>query len=135
MTTRLLEIAEELKKNYLNKADAEAEIYSASKNLEDLLVQIIPEGGWPGKNDTERKAARDKAELENVGCQKANEKLKNKRIVMIAIDGINTGLEAERRALEWQIRADLVARMPVTAEKSTQPETAAFDAVQDEMPF
>lgn len=111
MATRLLEIAEALGKLYRDKAQDELLLWKREKDLAERTTAIVPEGGWPGKNDSERKAAQLKALADDQVLKNIDELQMVTRSKIATASGEIAALEAERRAMEWEIRDQMVRAM------------------------
>jgi hypothetical protein len=80
------------------------EIDAHNRCIDEQKVKLIPEGGWPGKNDTERKASELKMLAENEELTQmvlAKREIENKQTVMEADLALFT---EERRGIEFAVR-------------------------------
>jgi hypothetical protein len=109
--------------------------WEVDQNIAGRMVAIIPEGGWPGKNEAERNAARDKAVLEDayLGEQKA-QRYELKSFEAVLTGGI-AALDAERRALEWSIRERLVDQYGPQVTEGAEPVDNAVEQESEEAIF
>lgn len=97
----------------LSQLDRQLAIYKLNLDhaIEDIAgraLAITPDGGWPGKNEGERKTASDKAFAADETIQKL---LDLKRVAednVISTQAQIDALEDERRALEWTVKATYV---------------------------
>lgn len=139
-TTRLIEIAKRLIELYNQRGAQSLRLWHAEQDLELRQVALIPAEGWPGKNEGERKTAQTKAYKSDDVCEKIEAQIARHKTEVSTTDAEIAGLEAERRALEWEIRGELVkALQREHLEYSGPVEETAFDeALQsqlDELPF
>lgn len=135
--TRLVEIGLTLGELYKTAAGQRHQDWQCSQGNERRKVELTPAEGWPGKNDKERKAAEEKAYLEDEILQKGLADLAEIKVKLAAIEGEIQALEAERRALEWGIRSQMVsalAQARVDTNGRGDPAERAFDdAIQTEL--
>jgi hypothetical protein len=110
-TTRIVEIAVELAKKYQERAQVAVKEWQIHQDAEARKLFLIPPEGWPGKNQEQRDAARDKAFAEDEAISSIMDAQSAIRQETILLDGEIQALEAERRSLEWAIRARLVAAL------------------------
>ncbi len=104
MKNRLFEIGKELGDIAQQRAQLYKQITDAEKETKKREVDLIPEGGWPGSNDMQRKAFETKAKesdtllltlRSNVDLLKENlDELGLKRDILMS----------ERDAYQWTIR-------------------------------
>jgi hypothetical protein len=147
-TTRLIEIATILNAAYTKRAELSLKQWQLEHDLESRQLYLAPSEGWPGKNEAERKLAQAKTYQMDEACRKIEAQIAEVRQACAGIDASVSGLEAERRALEWEIRGELVKVLQQNhVEYSGQVEDFAFDTatqlqldqaafnVQDELPF
>lgn len=93
---RLFEIAEELKHNAISRIDYRRKLQAIERDMKAYERQMIPEGGWPGKNADERKAAELSA--------KAN-------------DGQLYGYEIQRQTVQFNLDNDELHRDELIEER------------------
>ncbi len=134
-TTRLIEIAKQLTKDYTDRMSANLRLWQWEKDLEARQTAMIQPEGWPGSNKEAREDARTKAYQADETCQKIEVQIVTLRRLIAATDAEIAGLEAERRALEWEIRGELVKALQLNhLEYSGAVEETAFDeAAQAEL--
>jgi hypothetical protein len=126
-STRMIEIAAQLGHCYAKKSELSLKIAVAQKLDAELQVRSTPAEGWPGKNAEERKLAAERAGMENAHIAE------QRGIIAMAeaeLSGLQAGidsLEAERRALEWEVRSVLALALSGKQEVKGNPENTAFD--------
>ena len=131
---RMLTIAEALGAYYRERAGLSLREHQLDQDAEARRVYMTPVEGWPGKNAEQRDTARLAAELQDETLQKIAAELAEIKADASRDDAIVASLEAERRALEWQIRARLVDALSanrIQTDGDAKVEYAAFDAVID----
>lgn len=132
-TTRLLEIAAQLAATYARKAEKAISLANANRDLELALLTITPAEGWPGKNAEERKLASERAAADNQTVIILRGIIREQENELTAIQAGIDGLEAERRALEWEIRAQLAwAVRGQQNEPGVPVDYSAFDDVSQD---
>lgn len=137
---RLTEIAQQLGKLYRDRAVDEMLLAKREVDERERKVLLIPDGGWPGKNEAERKAAESVALAGDEILKNIAELQKNTRNVLARGRGEIEALEAERRALEWEIRQALATAMQGKLDETTHrlEEASGIDVMldtADEIPF
>jgi len=128
--TRLVEIGLTLGDLYKASAERRHQDWQCSQGNERRKVELTPAEGWPGKNDKERKAAEEKAYLEDEILQKGLADLAQIKVKLAQLEGEISALEAERRALEWGVRSQMVsalAQARVDTNGRGEPAERAFD--------
>lgn len=131
-TTRMIEIAASLGHCYTKKSELTVRLDVARKELDAELLRITPAEGWPGKNAEERKLNADRAAMENTRAAEQRAIIaKTEGELSGLLAGID-GLEAERRALEWEVRAALALALSGKQETQGNAENTAFDDAQDD---
>jgi hypothetical protein len=136
----MLEISAELRAIYNAKAEKSISLSTAKYDLETQLVLITPAEGWPGKNAEERKLNADRGASADKAVQELRTIIRERENELTAIQAGIDSLEAERRALEWEVRGALAFALSGKREESDTPvEYGAFDDVLDnaalELPF
>lgn len=134
MTTRMTTIAEELGTRYRTRATLSQRKRELDQEAEIKRLYITPPDGWPGKNAEQRDAAKLTAELQDETLIKINDALEILEDEASANSASIDALEAERRALEWEIRERLVDALSwnhVQTEVDTKVEVTAFDDAAD----
>lgn len=107
-TNRLIEIGKELGLSFAHRLQLNVQVEQLQRELEAEMLRITPAEGWPGKNEGERKLAAERAASDNALVGTLRGALaKNGAELAVVMTGIDS-LDAERRALEWEIRAQLV---------------------------
>lgn len=131
-STRMIEISQQLGHCYAKKSELSLKIVAAKMELEAELLRSTPAEGWPGKNAEERKLNADRAAMENTRAA-------GQRAIIAQTEGELSGLlagidglEAERRALEWEVRIALTLALSGKQEVKGNTENTAFDDAQDE---
>ena len=97
----MLEIADRLEREYLNAHEIREKLAWSTQRLEEMERGATPETGWPGSNETQRKAARLKALEATLGYVPLTGEIQ-KLQTALSLNAANLeGLRARRRALEW----------------------------------
>jgi hypothetical protein len=130
-TTRMMEIAKELGELYQARAGANLTEWQAGQDMERRVIEITPPEGWPGKNEEQRKTARETALQADELYQKAWADQRTAHSALLTVQGQIEALEAERRALEWQARAALVEALRDGGVQSNHRGDPAGDQVFD----
>ncbi len=136
-TSRLLEIAHSLASLIQARSELNLLINHLNVDLEARKLALVPAEGWPGKNEGERKLSADRVFAADKTCSDIHFALEERTIRLANVEAEIGGLEAERRALEWEIRAKLVEALAGKRD-SADPEDAFDDALQaqaDDFPF
>lgn len=105
---RLVEIASRLGKLYAFLRNGETLLKHHQEDLEGRKMHLAPADGWPGKNDSERKIAQEKIFAGDETCQALRTLIRMNETKQAEMQGEVQGLEAERRAIEWTIREQMV---------------------------
>lgn len=130
---RMVEIAKVLGAIYKELSDCAYALSLTGAARQAHIAKVTPEGGWPGKNPEERKAAESKtltADPELAAIAEAARKIEARQS---ELTGQRDALEAERRALEWTVRENLVNALIATRTPQDDAyQDAAFDAAATE---
>jgi hypothetical protein len=105
---KLHAIAKEIGDLYTQRTGYSLLEWQAEQDIERRKVELAPADGWPGKNEEQRKLAAEKTFQADETYQKAWADARAARNALTQLEGKIAALEAERRALEWEIRAQLV---------------------------
>lgn len=139
MTTRLIEISIELGKLYELRAVAGLKEWSAGQDVSARQLELTPdpdEYKKLGSNDTARKTALDKIFAEDKELNGFLDAQDQSHEETILVDADIQKLEAERRALEWSIRGQLVdalrAKQVDNNHRGDPAGDNAFDNVADQ---
>jgi len=146
--SRLSEIAEQLGQLYQTKNSTALIQWQAKQDLEGRMLFLVPKDGWEGKNQEQRDLARDRMFTADETILAINKQADDAYRALSVIEGLIAALEAERRALEWQIRDRLIDALQARRVQVSGPvaETAFDDAADqvldgqafeqpDELPF
>lgn len=128
---------------YQERAHAALHEWQHQQDADARRLALSPLEGWPGKNEGERKIAAERVFAGDEGLQGSLRLEAEAHAAIMLIDGEILAVEAERRALEWELRGQLVERLGSAGMErrvDTAFETvadAALDAgsFRDEMPF
>jgi len=136
---KLIEIAKTLTDLYDTRAQTSLIQWQASQDIERVKLNLTPVEGWPGKNEEQRKTAAEKTFAENDELQAAQVKYNAAYKALVELEAKIAGMEAQRKAEEWTIRAQLVEVLRsngIQVSKLEDPFMAVADqAVDDELPF
>lgn len=136
---KLLEIATTLSELYDTQAKTRLIQWQAEQDINRLKLSMTPPDGWPGKNEEQRKTAAEKTFAENDELQAAQVKYNAAYKALVELEAKIAGMEAQRKAEEWTIRAQLVEVLRsngIQVSKLEDPFMAVADqAVDDELPF
>ena len=110
-TQSLLDIAAALAEKYVLRVEEKIIAQQWEITIDQLKLALLPAEGWPGKNAEARDAARDMAYAQSVDLVDAQRSMTGVNAAIDRIDAQVAGLEADRRAIEWTIRADLVSAL------------------------
>ncbi len=110
MKNRLFEIASKLGEIAENRRTTRLQQLEIQRMIEARKTALIPEGGWPGSNDVQRKAAECKAKESD---QVLHDLILDDDLLsgqMAQLEADREALIAERDAYQWTIRdAECVA--------------------------
>lgn len=150
---RLLTLAKALGEMHLSHSTVAISQWKLEKDIEARKLALLPSDGWPGKNEEQRKTAAQQAYLADEPLRKMDAEWDLLRAQLSAIDANVAALEAERKAIEWIIRAQLVDALAARhiqfdgtedafdqaadARMDTQMDAALVDAdpLDDDLPF
>lgn len=107
-TQSLVDIAAALTEKYYLRVEEKIIAAQWEITISQLKLALLPADGWPGKNAEARELARDLAYAQSVDLVEAARGLMTVQHAIARIDAAVDGLEADRRAIEWTIRARLV---------------------------
>ena len=125
-TNRMLEIAASLSATQKTLAGVKYDLWQINVSIEYREAALTPAEGWPGKNEESRKQAKTNALANDSPLAKMHGELARQTKAEFDLTALVGELENERRALEWSIRAGLVAALSGKGERSTFGERSAF---------
>jgi hypothetical protein len=134
-STRLIAIAAEMGKIYPALRLNELNAWNVDKDIDARKVFMVPEAGWPGKNEGERKAAAEKAYALDESLNKMLDQQAGLKVEHAEMEGGLQTLDAERRALEWAIREALVTKYSPAVLETAEPTDNALQAEADKVDF
>lgn len=102
------ECAERLTGLYIARAALNLLIWRANQAIADRQRALVPEGGWPGKNQEARDAARDAAGAADQALAGHVAQRDEAHGKLFELEAEISGVEAQRRAGEWRIRERMV---------------------------
>lgn len=108
---KLIEIAEALGDDYSDQAVLELCLARQREELAWRKIQLMPEEGWPGKNEELRKAAAEKASAADEACRMMIANIRQDENSLVELTAQIRAVEAYRRALEWGIRERLASML------------------------
>jgi hypothetical protein len=123
--------AQQLAALYRQRKRIEIQVAHRVGLLDARALTITPPDGWPGKNEAERKTARDKAIADDPACRVIIENLTVLRDDLARIEGEIAAAEALRRGAEWETREGLrlaFAQTDSSSGPAHEPADAAFEA-------
>ena len=129
-TQRILAIGAELSELLEARAATSLLEWQAGNTAAARRLELTPAGGFEGKNEELRRLAAEKVFSDDELLQEILADERQAHLELVETDGRIAALEAERRALEWQIRAELVTalyRKSVHGNGNGAVEDAAFD--------
>lgn len=108
--TRMIEIAEMLRELYLTRAELSLREWQYEKDAEARRLYITPPPpeGWPGKNAEERKVAAERCFASDEVLKKIGEQATLAHVELVQCEAMIQGLDAERRALEYAVKSEMV---------------------------
>lgn len=102
------ECAQRLTGLYTARAALNLLIWRANQSIADRQRALVPEGGWPGKNQEARDAARDAAGAADETLAGHVAQRDEAHGQLFELEAEISGVEAQRRAGEWRIRERMV---------------------------
>jgi hypothetical protein len=129
---RMLEISIELGKRYSGLRMLEVALGHKRQDLEARKLFLTPPTGWEGKNEEQRRTAAEKCFAEDETCKGLATLIRENEGQIAEMMGWVQTLEAERRALEWEVRQSLVDALranQVQTQGNGPVEETAFDDV------
>lgn len=116
---------------YLANRKREVELAHMREDLEGRQMFMAPVEGWPGKNEEQRKIAAWKAFDADEVCITLKRSIRQSEIDMAELHGEIQSLEAERRDLEWAIRAAMTQALSGALPSADGgPDSEFDDAIQ-----
>lgn len=100
-------IANRLADLYKGQRGIQIELSHQESDLAARILVIVPEGGWPGKNEAERKIAKEIAVAEDATCKVIGQRITELRDDLADTEGEIDALREQRDALRWQATAKL----------------------------
>lgn len=128
--SRLLEISKELGKLYTGLRVLEVALGHKREDLAGRKLYLTPPTGWEGKNEEQRKTAAEKCFADDETCKGLSLLIRENEGQIADLAGRLQSLEAERRAMEWEIRQALVDALRgnrINSEARGPVEETAFD--------
>lgn len=111
MDEKLLEIADTLGDAYQERGVVLACEYNVKTDVKTREIELTPTGDdykALGKNEADRKNALEQVFAQDGVLNQLNAQLDKYKVQLISLTERINGLEAERRAIEWSIRAAMV---------------------------
>jgi len=128
-----MQLSEKLADLYRTRADQLIREWHAEKDLAARELEITPPDGWPGKNAEERTLSKERAFHADETRSKILAIVEDAHPNLLSIEGEIEALEAERRAMEWQIRLRYIEQLErgiptpwQVAEPSPEPDPIPF---------
>lgn len=134
---KLAEIGIELGLAQRRAKELELSIWKLEQDAVGRKVALVPESGWPGKNEAERNAARDRTYSEDETLLKIAEHYTAAKIEHNQLTARSLELEAQRRGLEWEIREQIAAGLKGRSDEveGNVSEISAADVALDDVGF
>jgi len=105
---RLIDLAKELGKAYSERAIVSIAIAHNKEDYDARILELRPEGGWVGKNEDERKSAKELAAKNDMAIQNITKIRVENENRLAALIGQIESMEAERRSLEWFFKGEFI---------------------------
>jgi len=137
-TERMLDLAAQLAALYKTRAELTLREWQYGKDAEGRKLYLAPAEGWPGKNAEERKTAMERYFAADEVLGKIEAQADQVHVELVQCEALIAGLEAERRALEYTVKAGLVEalmRTPIDRDDTDPYEAAVELRVTDGIPF
>lgn len=138
----LLQISETLGELYRSRAILNLLIQQTEEDIKMRKVDLTPVEGWPGKNAEQREIEAARVFADDQAMRAISGTLDDLKHEIVENTGAIEALEADRRGLEWQIRADLVQALAGKHDNSDEFDDAlegatdqALDAQFSDVPF
>jgi hypothetical protein len=124
-----INLASQLSNSYIERSERKLDLERLEAELYKREVFLTPLEGWAGKNAEQRELDRARFLGNDETYQAIQEKVREQKDALSLLAGTIEALEAERRGVEWDIRANLVTVMAgkLRGETSVVVEDAAFD--------
>src|SRR5690348_6090532 len=116
--------AQNLTTLYLARTEYQIRIRHLEEDTEARRVHVVPEEGWPGKNDEARKAARDKAFAADPTLTSIASDIRRLRDQLARVEAAIASNEVRFKADRWDTRQQLVEalrRQGTTSEEHADP--------------
>lgn len=97
-------LADELAALYHDKAEASIELAHFEQDRENRLLALTPAEGWPGKNEEQRKTARELTVAADSFLQTIGKTQMEVSDKLARIDGEISGLQVQFQAERWEVR-------------------------------
>lgn len=104
MGNRALAIVEDLKALYADRAGLKNDLNDLKERGKGIEAALVPEGGWPGKNETERALAKTSAMLNDQQYRDCNLETLGTERSLLDVEAVIDGLRDEMRMLEMIVR-------------------------------
>lgn len=127
----MIEIAIELKKLYSEQAQVDLRKWRLETDLDARAVYLTPAEGWPGKNEEQRNTAKERVLSEDTATQDMRKETAQCQEKRFTLSAQIQGLEAERRALEFSVREQLVTVLSFQGVARYDPEARTDSAFDD----
>jgi len=124
-----INLASQLSNSYIERSERKLDLERLEAELYERELFITPLEGWDGKNAEQRELSKARAMAMDETYQAIQEKAQRQKDSLSLLVGVIEALEAERRGVEWDIRANLVTVMAgkLRGETSATLEDAVFD--------
>lgn len=104
----LTEIAQKLGELYKERSQKTFADWQHTEDLKARKLYLTPAEGWQGKNAEQREVEAERTFDGDEPCRNMAREISYVKNSLSTIEGFILALEAERRALEWDIRGGLV---------------------------
>ncbi len=133
--TKLQELAQQLAGLYRARKSLQVDADHVSAAIEARQLMLTPAEGWPGKNDSQRDTARDKALAADPELADMRQELSALRDKLAGSEGEIEALQAVASAERWAVRerlADALAARQVERSDDPSGEMPAFSDAEDD---
>lgn len=103
LVERISEIPGSMTKLLNKRADALADLLCLEEDALRIATKAIPDGGWPGKNEEQRRDEKNRSLLSNESFQQVQGEIMDQRTILLYLDADIKALEMTRWSLEQSV--------------------------------